>query len=72
MYVGGMKVNFLRHPVLSVKCALSYTSITINLFVSLFLVQVQEPTEISISSSTYSILMSRCKECGDGAPSDFC
>ena len=41
MYVVGMKVNFLRHLALSVKYTLSYTSITINLFVSLFLVQVQ-------------------------------
>ena len=63
MYVAGVKVTFLRHLLLSVRYALSYTPITINLFVSLFLVQVQGPPEISLSSSTYSVLKTRCKEC---------
>ena len=39
MYAGGNVRKFFRYLVLSVKYALSYTSVTINLFVS-FLVQV--------------------------------
>ena len=39
MYVGRVKVSFLRY-------ALSYTSITINLFVSLSLLEVQGPTDV--------------------------